>query len=169
MLHANWSPSAGDVYVADTSNHCIRLVSAGTVTTVAGTCGVPGWQDGPAASSMASSPWYITMGPSGTSVFWTDSDTCVVRRLDIAAAQVSTVAGMPRDCGALLNGAALSSRFGLRGPQGLAFYGSSLYIADTGALGCSMMVGQLGRHQSKGRGGRCKGGRCTHQSKGFWM
>lgn len=141
MLHANGSPIAGDVYVADTSNNCIRLVSAGTVTTAAGTCGVPGWQDGPAASSVVSSPWHITMGPGSTSVYWTDSDTCVVRRLDIAAAQVSTVAGMPRDCGALLNGAALSSRFGSGGPQGLAFYGSSLYIADTGAPGCCTMVG----------------------------
>lgn len=122
----------GDVYVADTSNHCIRLVSASAVSTVAGSCGVAGWTpDGPAASSMLSSPYHITMGPGGSAVYWTEAGTCVVRRLHIAAAQVSTVAGTPRGCGAVADGSALTARFGAGGPQGLGFFGNDLYISDS--------------------------------------
>jgi LCCL domain len=47
----------GWVYVADTDNHVIRLIYRnGTVTTLAGTPGRPGWQDGPAKRARFSYP-----------------------------------------------------------------------------------------------------------------
>ena len=45
----------GSLYVADTGNHRIRRISAGQVSTVAGT-GTAGGRDGPALSSLLSSP-----------------------------------------------------------------------------------------------------------------
>lgn len=45
-----------DVYVADTGNHCIRLVREDNVTTVIGKCGVAGFRDGGVDEALFSSP-----------------------------------------------------------------------------------------------------------------
>ena len=47
----------GNIYVSDSSNHCIRKIdSAGTVTTVAGTPGLAGFQDGGRETSLLCQP-----------------------------------------------------------------------------------------------------------------
>lgn len=56
----------GSVYVADTFNHCIRVIRAGNVTTAAGQCGTAGSTDGPAAISLLSYPRGLAFGPDGT-------------------------------------------------------------------------------------------------------
>lgn len=54
----------GELYVADTFNSCVRVIWAdGTVETVAGQCGVPGFEgdEGPAADALLYRPYGITL------------------------------------------------------------------------------------------------------------
>ncbi|HLQ33368.1 MAG TPA: hypothetical protein VK457_11825, partial [Chloroflexota bacterium] len=56
----------GFVYVADTGNHRVRsITTSGLVLDLAGS-GVPGYEDGPAASAQFSSPNAVTVTPDGT-------------------------------------------------------------------------------------------------------
>lgn len=56
----------GDIFVADTANHCIRKISHGRVTTVAGSPTVAGAADGPIASASFTRPRGIAVDHSGT-------------------------------------------------------------------------------------------------------
>jgi len=57
--------SAGRIYVADTDNHCIRLIDHGNVSTFAGLCGYPGSIDGPANAARFDGPVTVAVDPSG--------------------------------------------------------------------------------------------------------
>ena len=81
---------AGNVFVADTANATIRRVTpAGVVTTVAGTLGIAGLADGPAASALFNQPRGLTVDGTGT-VFVADTGNAVVRKIT-AAGVVSTL------------------------------------------------------------------------------
>jgi len=55
----------GTLYVADYLNHCIRMITAdGQVRTVAGICGLAGYEDGPAASALFSYPMDVLYSSS---------------------------------------------------------------------------------------------------------
>ncbi|MBV8727757.1 MAG: hypothetical protein JO233_08220 [Candidatus Eremiobacteraeota bacterium] len=54
------------VYVADTYNHCIRLISEGVVSTFAGICGVLGAKDGTRGEATLSYPRQLDMAADGT-------------------------------------------------------------------------------------------------------
>lgn len=129
----------GDLYIADNGNHVIRKYTAanGMVSTVAGTPTISGWTpDGPATSAVLFSPTGMVMGPGGGSVYWTETGTCIVRKLDLTSAWVSTVAGTPRACVSSSNvtGPALAAQFGWNGPWDLAFLGKDLLITDTSVI-----------------------------------
>ena len=82
---------AGNVFIADSSNHRIRKVSPqGIVSTVAGT-GVAGYADGPAATSQFSNPLGVCVDATGN-VFVADSGNHRIRKLGVDG-QVSTIAG----------------------------------------------------------------------------
>ena len=72
------------------------------------------------------------MGPDGSSVYWSETGTCIIRKLDLTSSIVSTVAGSPRGCSCNITGPALASQFGAGGPLGFAFWGNDIIIADTG-------------------------------------
>lgn len=61
-----WSPD-GALYVADRSNHCIRRISEGIITTVAGQCGFLGssGDGGPAVEALLGEPFGIEVGSDG--------------------------------------------------------------------------------------------------------
>ncbi len=81
--------AAGDVFVADTGNHLIRAISAGSVATLAGS--TQGFLNGPGASAMFDSPSGVAVAADGT-VFVTDSGNHRIRRIT-AGGEVSTYAG----------------------------------------------------------------------------
>jgi|GEM_PF-1175564 len=91
--HAVVASGAGDLYIADTYNHCIRKVDAqGIISTVAGS-GSPGYSgDGSDASSASLfSPYSIALDPSG---FLIVADTYNYRlRRAHDAGVIETVAG----------------------------------------------------------------------------
>ena len=85
--------AAGNLYFAETSGHVIRRVSAGILTTVAGT-GIQGFAgDGAAATAaLIDSPAAVVAGAAGE-LYFADTHNHRIRRVDTGTGFVSTVAG----------------------------------------------------------------------------
>ena len=116
---------AGNLLVADSGNHRIRLITpAGTVTTLAG--GVhDGFADGAAAQALFKQPSGIIVSPSGV-VFVADTGNNRIRKIE--AGQVSTVAGTGQP--GLNDGSPLTAQFNQ--PSAIASDDAgNLFIADT--------------------------------------
>ena len=106
--------SAGNLYIADLGNNRVRKVSAGIITTVAGT-GTAGYNGDnvPATSAELYGPWGVALDLSGH-LYIADTDNNRIRK--VAGGIISTVAGDA----------------GLYAPFGMALDASgNLYIADT--------------------------------------
>ncbi len=120
--------SAGNVYIADTSNHRMRKIDArGTITTVAGT-GANGFagDNGPASSAQLNLPESVAVDAGGN-ILVADTGNHRIRRIS-ASGMITTIAGS--DPGAGDNGPA--ARALLFQPSGVAFDTSgNLYIADS--------------------------------------
>jgi uncharacterized protein (TIGR03437 family) len=85
--------SKGKLYIADSSNHCIRLISGGTITTFAGVCGTPGFAGDGAAATLANldNPTGVAVDPNGD-VLIADTSNNVVR-IVVPSGIISTFAG----------------------------------------------------------------------------
>lgn len=129
--------SDGSVYVADTLNHCIRIISPeGQVSTLTGQAGQPGFADGSLAQARFCEPNDIAFSPDG-GLYVVDKGNQRIRRIFDGA--VTTVAGCGTDSdqttgyiiGGYLDGPGVSARFLY--PTGLCVSGDgTIYIADTG-------------------------------------
>jgi len=121
--------SSGNAYLTDQLNHVVRRLSAsGQVTTLAGSPGVPGTQDGPAASAAFNQPAGIARSANGD-LYVADSGSHTIR-LITASGTVSTFAGSAGLSGSV-DGPAASARFNT--PAGLAFDNAGrLHVADSG-------------------------------------
>lgn len=83
--------SAGNIYVADTSNNLIRKITpGGVVTTLAGS-GANGSVNGPATLASFNYPTGLTVDPSGT-VFVADGNNGLIRKITPGGI-VSTLTG----------------------------------------------------------------------------
>jgi sugar lactone lactonase YvrE len=83
-----------DLLFVDNGNSCIRRIDLqGTITTVAGTCGVEGYSgdNGPATEATLSRPLGLVMDPNG-GFYFSDNDHGLVRHVD-ASGTMSTIAG----------------------------------------------------------------------------
>jgi sugar lactone lactonase YvrE len=118
---------AGNVYVADTGNHCIRVVSPdGQVSTLAG-AKEPGYADGQGAEARFSFPAGIAVDAEGN-LYVADTANHRIRRITPDGV-VTTLAGSgePGDA----DGPAGETQF--RGPEGVVVdAGGNLIVADTG-------------------------------------
>jgi sugar lactone lactonase YvrE len=125
------SDAAGNIYVADTGNHVIRLITAaGEVKTLAGLPGTRGNIDGAGAEARFNSPSGIAVASDG-SIYVADSKNRTIRKIS-AAGVVTTIAGEATDSGLSSDGVGLAARF--VEPAGLAIDpAGNLYIADRGA------------------------------------
>ena len=121
--------SAGNLFIADTGNQCIRKVTNGVITTVAGngTYGFSG-DNGPAANAGLSTPYGVAVDSAG-SLYIADTNNNRIRK--VTDGVIGTVAGNGTYGFGGDNGAATSAE--LRSPQGLAVDSAgNLFIADAG-------------------------------------
>jgi trimeric autotransporter adhesin len=109
---------AGNLYIADSSNHRVRKVTLdGTISTVAGN-GVPGYSGdgGPATSASLAQPINVTVDPAGN-LYISDNANHRVRKVSplgvITTVAGNGISGFTGDGGLAVNAA-------LQGPAGLA-------------------------------------------------
>lgn len=115
----------GDViYISDYSNHRIRKIEGGQVTTVAGS-GQQGSGDGDALTAQFNFPTALAADSAGA-LYVADSANDLLRKIE--GGQVTTVAGDGTKGSA--DGAALSAQFNF--PRGVAVDGAIIYVADMG-------------------------------------
>ena len=120
---------AGNLYVADSENQTIRkiTVAGNVVSTLAGSPGLRGTNDGPVASARFSQPSGICVD-SGTNLYVADTFNTTIRRISTAGI-VSTLAGLPANFGSV-DGTGNGARF--YEPYGIAAdVQGNLYVADT--------------------------------------
>lgn len=99
----------GNVYVTDSGNHTIRMVTAtGTVSTLAGLAGVSGYTNGGGGNARFTRPWAIVL--HGSHLFVGDDGNRVIRRITLPGGSVELWAGQPGLVG-LDDGPAAEARF----------------------------------------------------------
>ncbi len=121
----------GNLYIADTLNHCIRRVdTSGIITTFAGQGGFRGssGENASATSALMSRPSDVAVGPDGA-VYIADRDNHIVRKVKNGV--ITTVAGQMAFPGFSGDGGAATSAK-LSSPYGVYVDADeNLYIADT--------------------------------------
>lgn len=113
----------GDLYIADTANHCIRMVSAtnGSISTVIGQAKKAGFDGDGASATKAqlSSPRGLAFAANGD-LYIADSGNHRIRMVSATTGTISTVAGD-------------GTTGVLKAPEGISLAANGdLYIADTG-------------------------------------
>ena len=119
----------GNLYICDTGNNIIRklMIATGAVTTIAGTAGLSGTNDGVGLNAKFSGPWGITYDGQGN-LFICDYYSTVIRKLVIATQAVTTVAGSAYQYG-IDDGVGSAARF--YGPMGLTYDGKgNIFICE---------------------------------------
>ncbi len=120
--------SVGTVYVADTFNHTIRVISSGgAVTTLAGSAGISGTADAQGTGARFTYPSGVAIDSSGV-IYVADSSNHTIRRIQTDGS-VSVLAGAPGQRGAV-NDTGTNARFAF--PNGVAVdISGNVYVADS--------------------------------------
>lgn len=120
---------SGNLYVADTQNHCIRKISPlGNVTTFAGLAGNPGSADGIGSGARFYGPISVAVDSAGN-VFVADIENRTIRSITPSGV-VTTLAGLAGNVGSA-DGTGSTARF--NDPRGVAVDNiGNVYVADTG-------------------------------------
>jgi hypothetical protein len=115
------------VYVGDTSNNLIRkiVIATGVVTTLAGTT-TAGYAEG--TGTAASFEYPTGMFTDGTTLYVSDTNNNAIRKIVIATAEVTTLAGSAT--AGHTDGTGSTASF--TNPVGICSDGSSLYVTDYG-------------------------------------
>ncbi|HEY2799008.1 MAG TPA: NHL repeat-containing protein [Chthoniobacterales bacterium] len=119
---------AGNLYVGDSGNHTIRKITpAAAVTTLAGSPGNPGSDNGTGSVARFNGPRGVAVDAAGN-VYVADTFNNTIRKVTPAGA-VSTLAGLAGEFGSA-DGVGSVARFNR--PRGVAVGGASnVYVADT--------------------------------------
>lgn len=122
-------PSNTFLYVADTGNHTLRRVTpGGTVTTLAGSAGSPGSQNGTGSAARFSSLRGVVTDATGASIYVSDTGNHLLRKVT-SAGVVTSLAGQDGVSGSS-NGSGTAASFNAPGRP--AFRNGVIYVPDTG-------------------------------------
>jgi sugar lactone lactonase YvrE len=126
--------SSDNVYIADSGNQVIRLVtnSTGFISTVAGTAGVGGYSGnaGQATSAEIQNPTAVLLDDSGN-LYISQIHSSAIRKVTLSSGVITTVAGSGTDGYSGDGGAANVGQ--IESPIGIALDSSgNLYIGDSG-------------------------------------
>ena len=121
--------AGGYLYVS--SNHAIRRIdmATATVTTWAGASGQSGYNDAAGAAARFDTP--IGLATDGSKLWVSDAGNHVIREIDMASKQVTTLAGQ-QGVNGNADGAAASATFD--GMRDLTFDGTDLYLVESVAV-----------------------------------
>ncbi len=126
--------TSGNLYIADTDNHCIRRIIAGTISTVAGRCGQQGTGGVGATVTtlLLDTPTGVAADPNTPGQFYI-SDTHNQQVLLIGVqGSVSAVAGNGSGVPGFSGDGAAATASTVANPRGLSVAGNgSLYFADS--------------------------------------
>ena len=126
-------PRTGNVFVADTDNDVIRVVTPeGLVTTLAGRAGEAGAVDDVGTAARFNLPTGLAVTADGAILFVADTGSHTIRRIFTDTTSVATLAGDAAAAPGCVDAQGAEARF--HGPTGLAWNGAgqALYVADTG-------------------------------------
>jgi uncharacterized protein (TIGR03437 family) len=121
----------GNLYISDTANQRIRMISGSTITTIAGT-GTIGYTGDTAAATAAtlSSPSGLAFDSAGN-LYIADTGNNVIRK--IAGSTITTVAGIQGQGAGYGGDSGPATSANLSGPTAIAFDSAgNFYIADNG-------------------------------------
>ena len=123
------SDSSGNLYVTDSNNLTIRKITPGyVVTTLAGSVGISGSQDGTGTAARFAYPWGIGIDGSGN-LYIADINNQTIRKIT-PAGLVSTLAGLVNNAGST-DGTGSAARFHF--PTGVAVTASgNIAVTDSG-------------------------------------
>ena len=125
--------TSDNIYIADTDNHCIRMVtkSTGVITTVAGIGGLSGYSGdgGRAVDALLMFPYGVALDVSGN-IYIADTDNHCIRMVTKSSGMIDTVAGTGLSGFSGDGGLATSAHISL--PYAVITDASgNIYIADT--------------------------------------
>ncbi len=117
------------VYVADYNNHCLRQISGGNVSTLAGS-GTAGTADGTGLAAEFRNPFGVALNNAGTMAYVSDQNNQTIRAITVPGGVVTTLAGAA-NAGGYVDGVNSVARFNT--PRGIAVdAGGNVYVADSG-------------------------------------
>jgi len=120
----------GLLYVADTGNKCIRVVSSTIVSTFAGS-GTAGLADGIGTSAQFLNPTFLTVDPAASNLYV--SDGTAVRKINLLTSNVTTIAGAATGSSTIINGAGDVARFS--NAAGIVVDSTQyVYVVDSGTM-----------------------------------
>lgn len=121
----------GNVYVADTGNHTIRMIApGGGVTTIAGSVGRSGFKNAAGTAALFNSP--AALAVFSGNLYVADTGNYTIRRIILSSRKVTTLAGRPRRPGAIDSPRGTQASFGL--VHGMAVDSTgNIFVADHSA------------------------------------
>ena len=122
--------AVGNIYIADTGNHRIRMIDAqtGNISTVAGTVAGFSGDGGPASAAKLSSPTGLGVGSDG-SIFIADRDNNRIRQI-ATDGTISTVAGTGN--AAFSGDGTAATAADLNSPTAVCVYFDTIFFVDSG-------------------------------------
>ena len=151
--------SNDNIFVADTGNNTVRKIdAAGSVTTVAGTAGISGSNDGIGTTASFKSPAALALTSTGI-MYVADTGNYTIRKVDLNTGVVSTLAGAAGIAGTTNSATGTLARFGRIYGLGVDssgnifaadFSGSTIRkIVPTGAVAVSTFAGTANKRGTK--------------------
>ena len=155
-----------NLYISDWNNTIRKMVIAtGEVTTIAGSPGAYGDEDGKGSAARFYLPQGLTT--DGANVYVADTYNDTIRKIVIATGVVTTIAGSAGEAG-YADGTGVNARFFQ--PWGIATDGTNLYVADTNSHAIRKIIIETGEVTTvAGVGGRSGGAADTDASKALFF